>query len=116
MDEKSFKEAIQDAKTGEELMDAFVGRVGEDKEQARALLQRYKETVKGLPTVAKAAIQLGYGKVIAEIDQRFADAREIGQQGLANEMGVNIRTTSAFLIASTLSKISFINTQHSRPV
>ena len=46
MDEKSFKEAIQDAKSGEELMDAFVGRVGEDKEQARALLQRYKETVK----------------------------------------------------------------------
>ena len=32
MDEKSFKEAIQDAKSGEELMDAFVGRVGEDKE------------------------------------------------------------------------------------
>ena len=88
MDERSFKEAIQDAKSGEELMEAFVGRVGEDKEQARALLQRYKETVKGLPTVAKAAIQLGYGKVIAEIDQRFADAREIGQQGLANEMGV----------------------------
>ena len=88
MDEKSFKEQIQDAKTGQEFIDAFAGRVGEDKEQAKALLERYKETIKALPTVAKTAVQLGYGKVVAEIDQRFADARAIGDQGLANEMGV----------------------------
>ena len=70
MDEKSFKEQIQDAKTGQEFIDAFAGRVGEDKEQAKALLERYKETIKALPTVAKTAVQLGYGKVVAEIDQK----------------------------------------------
>lgn len=68
----------------------------ENKEQLREAFDKYvemyKEGLKGMPEVAKRAVELGFGKVVSNINQRYAnmkqDLKNIGKQGITNEMGV----------------------------